>query len=414
MAPSSVRSETPMIAEWLRPRRIVIASLGATIAVVAAIALAVGDHEAPAVAAQSYRTYAPKDPKQVVAQVPPRDPREVAMRRALREAPARVDLAVQLARIDIQRSRSLSDPRYLGRAQATLARWYDLPQPPPDVLLLRATIRQSLHDFPGARVDLDHLIAERPQDAQAQLTRAVVATITADYAAARESCARVAELADALIAATCIAPVDALTGHLTDATNRLTQAVAGAANEPPLLRTFAITALAELAIMRGDYATAETLFREVITIDPDDAYARAGLADVLMWTGKPTEASALLAGRESIDNLLVRRAIAEHLAAGPEAAKWTKAMRDRIAAAAERGDRIHMREEARFTLEVEGDAPRALSIALDDWAVQKELADARLVAATAMAASRPEAADPIRAWVRTNHIDDAQLRKLLP
>jgi tetratricopeptide (TPR) repeat protein len=404
-----------MIAEWLRPRRIVIASLGAMMAVVAVIALATnGGSDATPVAARTYRTYAPADGKQVVAQVPPRDPREVALRRALREQPTRVDLAVQLARIDIQRSRALSDPRYLGRAQATLARWYQQSPPPPDVQLLRATIRQSLHDFSGARADLDQLIAVRPRDGQAHLTRAVVATITADYAAARESCARIAELADPLVAATCIAPVEALTGHLADATSQLATAIDAAAGAPPQLRTFAITAAAELAIMAGDYPTADAKFREVLAIDPDDAYARAGLADVLMWRGKPTEASALLAGRESIDNLLVRRAIAEHAAAGPEAAKWEKAMSDRIAAAVERGDRIHMREEAMFTLEVLGDPTRALAIALDDWAVQKELADARLVAACAVAAGQPAAAEPVRTWMRTNHIADVQLRKLLP
>ena len=81
--------------------------------------------------------------------------REVAERQALAAAPDRVELAVELARADIQRARSLQDPRYLGRAQATLGRWWKLPEPPPDVLLLRATIEQSLHEFATARADLD-------------------------------------------------------------------------------------------------------------------------------------------------------------------------------------------------------------------------------------------------------------------
>jgi len=404
-----------MMAEWLTPRRLVVASLGAVMAVAAAVALATsdpGDGAAPV--AKSFRTYTPAVATQVVAQVPARDAREVSMRRALREQPGRVDLAVALARGDIQRARALSDPRYLGRAQATLATWYALAQPPPDVLLLRATIRQSLHDFAGARADLDQLLAIRPRDAQAHLTRAVVATISADYAAARASCSHVAELTEPLVAATCIAPVDALTGHLAEATARLEHAIADQPDAQPQLRTFAITALAELSIMAGNYTAAAAQFRDVLAVDADDAYARAGLADVLLWTNKPADVSALVAGRESIDNLLVRRAIAEHAAAGPEAVKWSRAMSDRIAAAAERGDRIHMREEARFTLEVLGDPARALAIALDDWAVQKELADARLVAACAVAAGKPAAADPIRAWIRANGIVDAQLGKLLP
>jgi len=382
--------------------------------VAACIVLLVCPQDAPAAAAATtYPAYTPKDGTAVVAQVARKDPRELAMRQRLREQPDRVDLAVEIARTDIQRARSLSDPRYLGRAQATLARWWDLAEPPPDVLLLRATIRQSLHDFTGARADLDHLVAIRPDDAQAHLTRAVVATVTADYAAARASCARVAELAPALIATTCSAQIDGVTGHLADASARLAQALDRSAATDAGLRAWAITAQAELAIERGDHDAAATELRAVLAADPEDAYARAALADVLMWTGHAAEASALLAGREAIDNLLVRRAIAEHLARGREADKWERAMRDRIASAAERGDRIHMREEARFELEAAGDARRALAIALDDWAVQKELADARLLAAAANAAGDPHAAEPVRAWARANHVEDAQLVHLL-
>jgi len=401
-----------MVALTVPLRRRLVLAAGAITAIVAACMLGFGAHGAPPITARSYPSYAPADPKTVIAQVPARDPREVAQRRMLRAAPERVDLAVSLARADIQRSRALSDPRYLGRAQATLARWWSLEAPPPDVLLLRATIRQSLHDFITARADLDRLIAIRPDDAQAHLTRAVVSTIMADYATARSDCARVAALADPLIATTCVAQIDGITGHAAQASRQLAQALERSTAEPSL-RGWALTALAELSIVRGDYAAATSQFRQVVDLDPEDAYARAGLADVLMWTRHPAEASALLAGRESVDNLLVRRAIAESAAAGPDTAKWTRAMRDRIAAAAERGDRIHLREEARFTLEVLGDARRALAIALDDWAVQKELADARLVAAAAVAAGDPDAARPVRAWMQANAVEDVQLVKLL-
>lgn len=398
---------------WLPPKRAVDLVVGAIMVIVGSLAIVFGPDDLPPIAARTYPSYTPTDAKTVVAEVARRDPHEVAMRRMLRADPERVDLAVQIARGDVQRARSLSDPRYLGRAQATLAPWWGLAEPPPDVLLLRATIRQSLHDFTGARADLDHLVTIRPGDAQAHLTRAVVSTIMADYPAARESCARVAELAEPLVATTCVASIDGLTGRLTTASQQLEAVIGQSQASAPALRTWAITALAELSIMRGDYTTATSQFRTVLDLDPDDAYARAGLADVLMWTGRPADASALVAGRESIDNLLVRRAIAEHLAAGPDAMKWARAMRDRIAAAAERGDRIHLREEARFVLEVDRDARRALAIALEDWAVQKEIADARLVAAAAAAAGDPTAAEPVRTWSRVNGVEDAQLAKSL-
>ena len=358
-------------------------------------------------------TYVPADPVQIVATVPPRDPTEVAARQALAAAPDRVELAVELARGDIERYRTLSDPRYLGRAQATLGRWWKLAEPPPDVLLLRATIEQSVHQFPEARADLDRLVERRPGDAQAQLTRAVVATVTADYPAARNSCRAIAALASPIVVAACEAPLDAIAGRADEAYARLARLVGSARSGDAGVRGWALTQLAELAYMRGDTDAAAAHLAAALALDPDDAYARNLLADILMATGHPGDASRLLAGREQIDSHLVRRAIAEHDLHGADAGKLVAAMRDRIAAAAERGDRIHLREEARFTLAVDLDAARAVRIARDNWGVQKELADARLLAEAAVAAGDRDAAEPVIAWARTTGVRDAALDRLL-
>jgi tetratricopeptide (TPR) repeat protein len=378
-----------------------------------AVALTLAAFFAPDRAAAAAPTYVPADPGQIVATVPPRDPSEVAARQALAAAPDRVELAVELARTDIERYRRLSDPRYLGRAQATLGRWWKLAEPPPDVLLLRATIEQAIHRFPEARADLDRLIQRRPDDAQAQLTRAVVATITADYAAARDSCRAVAPLAGPIVVATCEAPLDAIAGQADAAYARLTRLVGAGRSGDAGVRGWALTELAELAYMRGDTDAAAAHLAGALALDPDDAYARNLLADILIATGRPADASRLLAGRDQIDSHLVRRAIAEHDRHGPDAARLVAAMRDRIAAAAERGDRIHLREEARFALAVDLDAARAVRIARDNWGVQKELADARLLAEAAAAAGDRDAAQPVIAWARATGVRDATLDRWL-
>ena len=366
---------------------------------------------APNKAAATARPYSPEHSTDVVASVPRRDPREVAERAQLAQSPDRVELAVALARADIGRARTLSDPRYLGRAQATLSRWWTMAEPPPDVLLLRATIEQSLHEFHAARADLDRLIALRPDDAQAHLTRAVVATVTADYPAARQSCDAVAKLAPPIVAVACKAPLDALGGHAAEAFDELARAIDDAHGDPMAL--WATTTLAELAIQRGDEPRARTLLERVLGSDPSDAYTRAALADVLMQLHDPAAASALCKGHEQIDNLLVRRAIAEHAAHGPEADRLAQMMHDRIAAAAERGDRVHMREEAMFVLAVDGDAHRALVLAKANWDVQKELADARIFAEAATAAGDRAAATPVLEWSSANGVIDARLEHFL-
>lgn len=363
-------------------QKLTILALGA---VGLAAALTAAAFVAPARVAAAAATYVPSDPAAVVATVPVRDAAEAAARQALAASPERVELAVELARADVERYRALSDPRYLGRAQATLARWWTLAEPPPEVLLLRATIEQSVHAFPEARADLDQLVRRSPGDAQAHLTRAVVATITADYAAARESCRAIAPLASALIAATCEAPLDAIAGR-GDEAYRKVAALLGAARSDAAVRGWALTQLAELAYMRGEPDAARAHLARALALDPEDAYARNLLADVLIATGHSADASRMLAGRETVDSHLVRRAIAEHDVHGPDAERLVAAMRERIAAAAERGDRIHLREEARFTLAVELDPARAVRLARDNWSVQKELADARLLAEAALAA----------------------------
>ena len=378
-----------------------------------AAALTAAAFIAPNHAAAAVPTYLPTDPAQVVATVPARDPAEVAARQALAASPDRVELAVELARGDLQRYHELSDPRYLGRAQATLGRWWKLAEPPPEVLLLRATIEQAIHQFPEARADLDHLIRVRPDDAQALLTRAVVATITADYAAARQSCRAVAPLTNPVVLATCEAPLDGIAGQAEEAYARLARLVGAVRAGDAGVRGWALTALAELAYMRGDPDAAMAHLSAALAIDPEDAYARNLLADLLMATGHTADASKMLAGREQIDSHLVRRAIAEHALHGRDGDKLVAAMRERIAAAAERGDRIHLREEARFTLAVELDAARAVRIARDNWGVQKELADARLLAETAVAARDRDAAEPVIAWARTTGVHDATLDRFL-
>src|SRR5262249_5418599 len=83
------------------------------------------------------------------------------MHAAFAGRPAR---AARLAQAYVELARATGDPRYAGRAQGALAPWWDLESPPPDVLLLRAVLRQGHHQFAAALRDLDRLIALRPGD----------------------------------------------------------------------------------------------------------------------------------------------------------------------------------------------------------------------------------------------------------
>src|SRR5262245_25917477 len=64
-----------------------------------------------------------------------------------RDAPRDPAKATAAAKKAIELARREADPRYWGRAQGALQPWWNEPDPPQEVLMLRATIRQALHDF---------------------------------------------------------------------------------------------------------------------------------------------------------------------------------------------------------------------------------------------------------------------------
>src|SRR4029077_12290651 len=107
------------------------------------------------------------------------------LRARLSANPANLAVASQFARQCIERSRTEADPRYLGRAQAALAPWWNATNAPADALVLRATIRQNQHDFTNALADLELALQKSPRNAQAWLTRATVLTVLGDFPAAR-------------------------------------------------------------------------------------------------------------------------------------------------------------------------------------------------------------------------------------
>ena len=333
--------------------------------------------------------YVPSADDQVLERLPEKtDPSLKALKR-LRAAqsadPRNLDLAAAYARRAIEVARQSGDPRFLGAAEAALAPWWSDAQAPTAALLLRATIRQSQHDFDGALADLDRVIA-RSGDGQALLTRATVLTVQGRYLEARADCARLARRTVPLVVAACDAGPATLSGHAQAAYERLVALV----SQPVVdagVHSWALTLAGELAARNGDAAAAEAHFRAARALDPRDAYLKAAYADFLLDQGRPREVLPLLADDARNDTLLLRLALAEQRLPATQAAY--AAHRDELAArfdaARRRGDVVHRREEARFRLEIAGDPAGALALARDNYAVQREPADLDVLADAARA-----------------------------
>ncbi len=340
-----------------------------------------------------------------------------AMRALLARDPTNVDLAVRVAQVYVSRARAESDPRFLGQAQAALGAWWALNEPPVPVLLLRATIRQSNHDFTRAQRDLEQAVKREPGNAQAWLTLATVQQVSGNPAAALASCAKLVPITLKLISVTCAAGVDGAMGKAAAAYDALDAAVAdasGGANRaaPISVRTWAITLQAELAERLARPQVADRLYRASLALDPDDAYTVAAYSDFLIDAGRPAEVLALIPATTRADILLLRRAIAARLGGAPDAAKVADELGQRFAASRARGDRVHLREEARYTLIFRNAPAEALALAADNWRVQKEPLDARIALEAALAARQPKAAIEVLAWLERSKLQGEKLTQL--
>jgi predicted Zn-dependent protease len=354
---------------------------------VRALALLLAFAAAPAAAAP----FVPQRDDVVLERLPEQGDPALAQLRRMRAAlagdPRNVDLAVSVARRALDAARRLGDPRFLGQAQAALAPWWTGDAVPASAWLLRATVKQTQHDFAGSLRDLDALVAAHPSLAQARLTRATVLTVVGRYADARRDCAALAGRASAIVVIGCEAAPASLSGQAAAAYDALLRALAYRDGDAGV-REWALTLAAQIAERRGDFAAAERHFRDALALDPRDAYLKGAYADFLLDRDRPREVLALLRDDARDDVLLLRLALAEQRL--PEARQAFAAHRDALAArfdaARRRGDGTHRREEARFRLAIEGDAKAALALARANFDVQREPADLRVLMEAARAA----------------------------
>jgi predicted Zn-dependent protease len=362
--------------------------------------------------------YTPKDGSAVIEQLPRRADATQSELRGLRQrldaTPGDLALASSLAQRYIALARSETDPRYLGYAQAALAPWWRQAAPPLPVRLLRATILQSSHHFGAALQDLDAVIAQQPHNAQAWLTRATVLTVQGDYAQATAACARLSALTTQLLTVTCLANIASVTGRAAGGERLLELTLQRSAGAAPELESWAATLLAEMATRRGEAMLAEARYKAALARQPRDSYLLGAYADFLLDRRRPQDVVALLQDRQRIDALLLRYALALQALPGRQMAfQAAKAeLAARFTAAMQRGDTVHRREQARFALFLQQDIPAALRLAQQNWAVQKEVPDMRIVLEAALAARNDGAAQPVLAWIAANGVEDVTLQRL--
>jgi tetratricopeptide (TPR) repeat protein len=326
---------------------------------------------------------------------------------ARRLAQGRVDVAIPLAQFYIQQSRLSGDLRYLGYAEAVLTPWVTQNPPVPDVLVLKATLQQSRHEFSASLVTLERALGARPKDPQALLVRATVLRVLGRYSEAGVACEQFARIVEPRLGAICIQSLRGLNGHLESAYLELTQvSPQGWLNSE---KSWLYSELGEMAVRLGRDTDAQRWFEQDLNLVPTDFYVRAAYADLLLRQGRPGEVLTLLQGRESFEPLLLRIAIAQRQLHDPGLAQSSARLRAAFAAETQRGAAVHRREQARFLLEIEDQPKLSLAAALENWAVQREPDDVLVLVNAAKAAGTPVAAEPALDFVRSQGQSDVRV-----
>lgn len=307
--------------------------------------------------------------------------------------------AVQARELIVAARKAGGDPRLLGRAQAVLAPWWKDDSAPAPVRLMRATLKQAQHDFEGALVDLEALVLSDANDAQAWLTRATVLQVLGRYEAAMQSCEALVPFVSVETVVVCRAPLLALTGKGDEAVQSVS-----AFHAP-----WALSVLGELQRWRGEEAAAQVSLRGALAADPMDTYTRLLLADSLLVSGKSADVAALFAERTLNDAELLVLVLSQEGAESKERGE----LAERVKASRARGETLHRREESRYALKVEEDVKLALELAVANWNVQREPADAQVLLEAAVAARDAKAAEPVVQWLKASGFQHPGLAKLV-
>jgi len=345
-----------------------------------------------------------------------RDDAQAAELRSLRarvaSAPQDMEAALRLARRYFSLAVALGDPRYIGYAQAVLAPWGDRAADVPDLLLVRAMLKQYRHDFDGALVDLAAAARLDPEDSEAHAWAAAILMVRADYPGAARECAALAELGETLEAEGCSAYLESVTGKARAGYDRLRAALAREPDADRGLRLWILSRLARMAWRLGDVAAADSYFRSALALGITDNFLLTAYAEFLLAQHRYGEVVALLANRTQSDTLLLRLTLAEHALGLPDARTHARILGERFDAASLRGERLHLSDEARYLLDLRNDPKGALAAAAENWRTQREPEDAEILLAAARAAGDREAAQPALDWLARTGFEDARLRRL--
>ncbi|MEO8014295.1 MAG: hypothetical protein ABI642_09135 [Polaromonas sp.] len=282
--------------------------------------------------------------------------------------------AAAQAREDIGVARQTGDTRYWGRAQATLAPWWDRPDAPADLAVLQATVQQGRHEFAASRKVLTAALARAPGHAQGWLNLASLERLSSRYAESLAACDAVARAGQALYADACRLETQSLQGQNPMAGQGF-QALINQTTDAGQ-RSWLLSLLAESDERSGRDAQAADAYTRSLAAE-HDLYTAIAFSDLLLRTGKTAQALKLLTPLPETDAVVLRQATAWKRLGDARWKAGRQVLQSRMDELARRGDdtTLHGRELALAALWLDDDAASALPLARRNLQLQREPLD---------------------------------------
>ena len=336
------------------------------------------------------------------------------LRRQLSSSPTDLDLAVRVAGRYLVMGSVENDPRFYGYARAALKPWWGQEKPPPQVLRLRAKLRETDHRYDDAIADLRLLLEQEPKNTQAWIEVANILRVQGQYDEAWNACQTLSEFGGEIPSAICRIPLQAATGKAQQADALLSKILPQVKTQFPSVVRWVHTMQSKVAYALGRTEETEQFFKDGLANTPGDKYLIRNYADFLLDQSRNDEAFELAKKHIQDNGVLLRAAIAAKRAGNDTLAEeWSNQLRDRFEEIRLRGGQPHGRFESRFELEVNAEPKRALRLALSNWEKQKETRDTRNVLEAAIAAKDAKAAEQVIAFLTNHGTEDVILRDLM-
>jgi len=333
-----------------------------------------------------------------------------ALRDARRKNPKSVVNALALTDELLKIGRSTGLPRFYGEAEAVLAPWWQEKTPPTDVLLRRANIYQFNHQFGLALQDLEVYLRANPTDSNARLMEATINMIIGRYAQAKHSCGALPAGRNSVVRTVCGLAASAMLGNsktnFTIMTSMFASSLASANVSKSLSRgslsdvdKYIKTVTADMALQLNATKTAQKELMEIYQSDPADRFNAINLTDVFLDQNRYLEASRVVCQFEGIQAAVLRCARAMRILDPLRFRELVGRIASEVKADTQRGTSVHQREAAYFYLYLNDDPSQALMAAKQNFELQKEPIDARLLLESAFASGKFFEASSALRWM---------------